>query len=252
MRAARYRGDIGGGVSKLPPNAESILEAFTAGSRLIGGDRDARAAAFHPGRIQLPASLRRPWHAEYCLISMAAYFMTGECRSELKHAQLVGSVGAERSDDAVRVRSRRQARSFSWLCDFSGFGPACRSDEFYRKLHGHPSTREFCTRATIGPCPERSLCPGKPLLANDPHRVRAMPSPPVCPCTLVAPRMDVLARASRDLPGVAAGHNETNRSGDFTSFFGLDGDPPRLVQSKTSTSPRSNWIYETRRCGSGI
>ena len=60
---------------------------------------------------------------------------------------------------------------------------------------------------------------GKPLLANDPHRVIAQPSLRYI-VHLVAPGWNVIGAGEPGLPGVAAGHNEQIAWG-FT-IFGLD------------------------------
>ena len=60
---------------------------------------------------------------------------------------------------------------------------------------------------------------GKPLLANDPHRVIALPSLRYM-VHLVAPGWNVIGAGEPGLPGVALGHNEHIAWG-FT-IFGLD------------------------------
>ena len=60
---------------------------------------------------------------------------------------------------------------------------------------------------------------GKPLLANDPHRVMALPSLRYM-VHLVAPGWNVIGAGEPGLPGVALGHNERIAWG-FT-IFGLD------------------------------
>ena len=60
---------------------------------------------------------------------------------------------------------------------------------------------------------------GKPLLANDPHRVVGLPSLRYM-VHLVAPGWNVIGAGEPALPGVALGHNE-NIAWGFT-IFGLD------------------------------
>jgi penicillin amidase len=60
---------------------------------------------------------------------------------------------------------------------------------------------------------------GKPILANDPHRVMALPSLRYI-VHLVAPGWDVIGAGEPGLPGVAVGHNQQIAWG-FT-IFGLD------------------------------
>jgi len=84
---------------------------------------------------------------------------------------------------------------------------------------------------------------GKPLLANDPHRVIAEPSLRYM-VHLVAPGWDVIGAGEPGLPGVALGHNQQIAWG-FT-IFGLDQqdlyveelNPANPLQYKTETGWR--------------
>src|SRR6266568_4191783 len=81
---------------------------------------------------------------------------------------------------------------------------------------------------------------GKPLLANDPHRVIAVPSLRYI-IHLVAPGWDVIGAGEPGLPGVALGHNQ-NIAWGFT-IFGLDQqdlyieelNPSNPLQYKTAS-----------------
>src|SRR5438034_7991844 len=81
---------------------------------------------------------------------------------------------------------------------------------------------------------------GKPLLANDPHRVVAVPSLRYI-IHLVAPGWDVIGAGEPGLPGVALGHNQ-NIAWGFT-IFGLDQqdsyieelNPSNPLQYKTAS-----------------
>src|SRR5205823_2615123 len=81
---------------------------------------------------------------------------------------------------------------------------------------------------------------GKPLLANDPHRVVAVPSLRYI-IHLVAPGWDVIGAGEPGLPGVALGHNQ-NIAWGFT-IFGLDQqdlyieelNPANPLQYKTAS-----------------
>ena len=79
---------------------------------------------------------------------------------------------------------------------------------------------------------------GKPLLANDPHRVIAEPSLRYM-VHLVAPGWDVIGAGEPGLPGVALGHNQTIAWG-FT-IFGLDQQDSYLER----LNPENPTQYET-------
>ena len=74
---------------------------------------------------------------------------------------------------------------------------------------------------------------GKPLLANDPHRVIAEPSLRYM-VHLVAPGWDVIGAGEPGLPGVALGHNQ-NIAWGFT-IFGLDQQDLYLEELNRSDS----------------
>src|SRR5262249_45886773 len=79
---------------------------------------------------------------------------------------------------------------------------------------------------------------GKPLLANDPHRVIATPSLRYM-VHLVAPGWDVIGAGEPGLPGVALGHNQKIAWG-FT-IFGLDQQDSYLEE----LNPENHLQYKT-------
>ncbi len=103
------------------------------------------------------------------------------------------------------------------MTDLGGLSPA-----LLRNLVGSDTRIEFpkppqeSNNWTISGKLTRS---GKPLLANDPHRVIAEPSLRYM-VHLVAPGWDVIGAGEPGLPGVALGHNQ-NIAWGFT-IFGLD------------------------------
>ena len=87
---------------------------------------------------------------------------------------------------------------------------------------------------------------GKPLVANDPHRVIGLPSLRYM-VHLVAPGWDVIGAGEPGLPGVALGHNQHIAWG-FT-IFGLDQqdlyleelNPANPLEYKTTPAGRRWW-----------
>ena len=102
--------------------------------------------------------------------------------------------------------------------DFSGLSP-----ELLRNLVGSDTRIEFPRHPAEGSnnwtVSGKLTRSGKPLLANDPHRVIAEPSLRYM-VHLVAPGWDVIGAGEPGLPGVALGHNQ-NIAWGFT-IFGLD------------------------------
>src|SRR5262249_14940030 len=98
---------------------------------------------------------------------------------------------------------------------------------------------------------------GKPLLANDPHRVISQPSLRYI-VHLVAPGWNVIGAGEPALPGVAVGHNEHIAWG-FT-IFGLDQQDlyletlnesgSKLYKSPQGWSPMKE-VHETVRVRGG-
>jgi penicillin amidase len=216
-RLLRYRGDMTTEYESYSPDTREILEAFTSGinsyiSTLegpggLGLPIEFRLAGFHP----------TPWTPEDCLNRMAAFSMTNNAFAELYHAQLVALLGKQQATQLLDLDPAVELDPAGNI-DFTGLSPALLKD-----LIGSDMRIEFPARAkegsnnwTIsGTLTKR----GKPLVANDPHRVIGMPSLRYM-VHLVAPSWDVIGAGEPGLPGVALGHNQHIAWG-FT-IFGLD------------------------------
>ena len=169
---------------------------------------------------------------------MAAYSMTGNASSELEHAQALTDFGAAKA-----------AKLFGFdppvsLDPVPGLDLTGLSSDLLKNLVGSDSRIEFLAHPHEGSnnwTVSGSLtATGKPLLANDPHRVIAIPSLRYM-VHLVAPGWNVIGAGEPGLPGVALGHNERIAWG-FT-IFGLDQqdlyveelNPADPTQYKTET-----------------
>src|ERR1700688_1977460 len=215
-RALRYRGDMRAEYESYSPDTQAILTAFTDG---INSYIASLAAAGGPGlplEFQLAGFSPDPWHPEDCLNRMAAFSMTGNAFSELEHARVLTDFGAK----AARLFDFDPAVA---LDPAPGLDLAGLSPELLKNLVGSDHRIEFPAHSleesnnwTISGTLTAS---GKPLLANDPHRVIALPSLRYM-VHLVAPGWNVIGAGEPGLPGVALGHNERIAWG-FT-IFGLD------------------------------
>jgi len=216
-RRLRFRGDMEAEYRSYSPDTKAILEAFTAGINAYIAEIERPSGRGLPLEFQIAGFRPEPWHPEDCLNRMAAYSMTGNAEFELKHAQLVALVGVEKAtslfdfDPAVKLDP---APGF----DYSGLSPAILKD-----LIGSDSRAPFPPRLlqesnnwTVSGALTQT---GKPMLANDPHRVLAEPSLRYV-VHLVAPGWNVIGAGEPGLPGVAAGHNE--RIGWGFTIFDLD------------------------------
>jgi penicillin amidase len=216
-RRLRYRGDMEAEYRSYAPDAKAILEAFTAGINAYIAEVERPGGRGLPVEFQIAGFKPEIWHAEDCLNRMAAYSMTGNAGSELKHAQLVSLVGAERAttlfefDPVVRLEPSPGS-------DFSGLSPAVLKN-FTGSDMRIPFDPKVLHESNNWAVSGALTVSGKPLLANDPHRVLAEPSLRYV-VHLVAPGWNVIGAGEPGLPGVAAGHNE--RIGWGFTIFGLD------------------------------
>jgi penicillin amidase len=216
-RLLRYRGDMKAEYASYSPDTEEILSAFTDGINAYIASLTVPGGPGLPVEFQLAGFSPDPWHPEDCLNRMAAFSMTGNARSELEHAQAVALMGAAKAsllfdfDPAVTLDPPPGA-------DFAGLAPSALKD-----LVGSDQRLEFPARVPEGSnnwtISGARTYSGKPLLANDPHRVIGLPSLRYM-VHLVAPGWNVAGAGEPGLPGVALGHNEHIAWG-FT-IFGLD------------------------------
>ncbi len=237
-RLLSYHGDMKAEYESYSPDTQQILEAFTAG---INAYIESLMVAGGPGlplEFQLAGFNPEPWKPADCLNRMAAFSMTGNAFDELEHAQVVSALGADASsllfdfDPPVKLDPAPDT-------NLAGLSPALLHNlvgsdtriEFPR----HPA--EGSNNWTVSGTLTRS---GKPLLANDPHRVTAEPSLRYM-VHLVAPGWDVIGAGEPGLPGVALGHNQ-NIAWGFT-IFGLDQQDLHLEE----LNPANPSLYKTTR-----
>ncbi len=216
-RLLRYRGDMHAEYESYSPDTLAILTAFTEGINAYIGSLTNPGGIGLPVEFQLAGFSPDPWHPEDCLNRMAAFSMTGNAFSELEHAQAVSLMGAEKAtklfnfDPAVTLDPAPGA-------DFAGLAPS-----LLQNLVGSDQRIQFPARVPEGSnnwtVSGALTYSGKPLLANDPHRVIGLPSLRYM-VHLVAPGWNVAGAGEPGLPGVALGHNEHIAWG--LTIFGLD------------------------------
>src|SRR5436305_1070324 len=216
-RLLRYRGDMKAEYESYSPDTEAILTAFTDGINAYIASLTSPGGLGLPVEFQIAGFAPDTWHPEDCLNRMAAFSMTGNAFSELEHAQAVALMGAEKAsklfdfDPAVALDPTPGA-------DFTGLAAS-----LLQNLIGSDQRIQFPARPPEGSnnwtISGAMTYSGKPLLANDPHRVIGLPSLRYM-VHLVAPGWNVAGAGEPGLPGVALGHNE-NIAWGFT-IFGLD------------------------------
>ncbi len=214
-RRLRYRGNMNTEFASYAPDAKAILEAFTSG---INAYIDAAQVLGGPGLpVEFAMAGFRPehWQPEDCLNRLAAYAMTGNAGAELQHAELVSLLGARQATDLFEF-DPAVALDPAPAANYTGLSPKLLKDivSSDQRIEFRP-LRESNNWTISG----NLTATGKPLLANDPHRVIAQPSLRYI-VHLVAPGWNVIGAGEPGLPGVALGHNEHIAWG-FT-IFGLD------------------------------
>jgi penicillin amidase len=215
-RLLRYRGDMGAEYESYSPDTEAILRAFTEGINAEISSLTEKGGSGLPLEFQLAGFRPEPWAPEDCLNRMAAFSMTGNAFSELRNAELVAKLGARAT--AVLDLDPQVMLDPASGADFSGLKPS-----LLKNLVGSDVRIEFPSDAAEGSnnwtVSGKLTITGKPMLANDPHRVIAVPSLRYI-VHLVAPGWNVIGAGEPGLPGVALGHNQHIAWG-FT-VFGLD------------------------------
>lgn len=216
-RLLRYRGDMRAEYASYSPDAEAILRAFTDG---INAEIRSLTATGGPGvpiEFHLAGFLPEPWKPEDCLNRMAAFAMTGNAFSELRDAELVAKFGLEKASSILSLDPKVKLDPSPGM-DFTGLTPS-----ILKNLIGSDARIEFPSSTLQGSndwtVSGELTSTGKPILANDPHRVLGLPSLRYI-VHLVAPGWNVIGAGEPGLPGVAVGHNQHIAWG-FT-IFGLD------------------------------
>lgn len=201
-RLLRYRGDMKAEYESYAPDAYEILKAFTDGI-------NAFIQTSHPLPIEfsLAGFSPEPWKPEDCLSRMAAFAMTGNARQELENAAELTDLGPQKFLLLSNPSPMVEPDPVSGV-DYSDVTP-----KWLDGLVGGDSRIEFpadhngqgSNNWTVS---GKLTTTGKPMLANDPHRVIALPSLRYM-VHLVAPGWDVIGSGEPALPGVAIGHNQS-------------------------------------------
>lgn len=215
-RALQYRGDMEAEYASYAADAKTILTAFTDGINAYIATLGAPGGSVMPLEFRLAGFAPERWHPQDCLNRMAAFSMTGNARRELEAARALTELGAAKAakllvfDPPVKLDPAPGV-------DLTGLSP-----ELLENLVGSDRRIQFAGRhegSNNWTISGALTATGAPLLANDPHRVLALPSLRYM-VHLVAPGWNVIGAGEPGLPGVALGHNEQIAWG-FT-IFGID------------------------------
>jgi penicillin amidase len=224
-RLLRYRGDMKSEFESYSPDTKAILTAFTDGINAYIASLTVKGGPGLPIEFQIAEFRPDAWRPEDCLNRMAAFSMTGNAFSELEHAKAVAAFGPEKASALFSFDPAVMLDPAPGL-NFTGLAP-----ELLKNLIGSDQRIAFPAHSTQGSnnwtIAGSLTSTGKPILANDPHRVIGLPSLRYM-VHLVAPGWDVIGAGEPGLPGVALGHNEHIAWG-FT-IFGIDQQDLYLEQ----------------------
>ncbi|HKU27265.1 MAG TPA: penicillin acylase family protein, partial [Candidatus Sulfotelmatobacter sp.] len=204
-RLLRYRGDMKTEYESYSPDTEAILSAFTEGINAEIRSLKSNGGPGLPIEFQLAGFEPEPWKPEDCLNRMAAFSMTGNAFSELRDAELVTNLGVPKASAVLSLDPKVELDPAPGA-DLRGLNPS-----LLENLVGSDARIEFPSDTGLGSnnwtISGKLTATGKPILANDPHRVMALPSLRYI-IHLVAPGWDVIGAGEPGLPGVAVGHNQ--------------------------------------------
>ncbi|HJU73901.1 MAG TPA: penicillin acylase family protein, partial [Gemmatimonadaceae bacterium] len=199
-RLFKYRGNIQRDWQMYAPDTRAIAQSFVAGVNAYIA-RAKRTSL--PPEFALLGFQPEPWPIETPLARVTGLAGTGNASSEALRAQLVHALGAERAN-AIFPPDPRRALDPAPGLDLAGITQsalgsysAAFSDVSYERLEGSNNWVVSGMKTVTG----------KPLLANDPHRI--ITNPAVRFIThLVAPGWNVIGAGEPASPGVAIGHND--------------------------------------------
>jgi penicillin amidase len=232
-RLMRYRGDMELEWRSYSPDARLIVECFVRGvNAFIDLSRDRP-----PLEFQLLDIAPEHWSPQVCLTRMAGYLMTRVVSHQVLRAQLVEAIGIEMTSELLETDPRQELIIPEGL-DLRGIEARVFA------------TADLASQPISFDCGEGSnnwvvsgsrTSTGKPILANDPHRLLALPSLRFI-THLVGPGWNVIGAGEPGLPGVAAGHNDHIAFG-FT-VMGIDQQD--LYVEETHPDDPTLYLYKDK------
>jgi penicillin G amidase len=220
-RLLKYRGDMEPEWASYAPDAREIVYAFVDGVNAYIATVRTRP----PIEFTLLETAPEPWRYDVPLQRMAALAMTGNALEEVLRAGLVKQLGVNRTQELWPTDPVRTLDPVSGL-ELGDIALGAASEAYgevsYGRIEGSNDWVLSGARTATG----------KPLLANDPHRLLSTPSLRYL-THLVGPGWNVIGAGEPALPGVAVGHNE--RIGFGFTIVGMD--------------QQDVYVERVRRCG---
>lgn len=198
-RLFAYRGSMTREWAAYGADTKSIVTAFVSGVNAY----IAQVGDGLPPEFAMLGFRPEPWDITVPLARATGLSGVGNGSSEVLRAQLVNAIGAARVEELLPADPARAldpapglALDGIGMASLGGFGGAF-ADVAYNRIEGSNNWVVNGTRSVTG----------RPILANDPHRV--ITNPAVRYLThLVAPGWNVIGAGEPASPGVAIGHND--------------------------------------------
>lgn len=271
-RMFRYRGDIRKEMLTYHPHGPEIIQAFVDGINAFVALTEKEPDRLPPEFAMLGTKPGK-WTPAVVVSRHNGLFLGG-APGEVEMARVVGAIGAERARPLYDLGPADPRLSGDPRVDYAALPYAAltapisalrgalifeagdlaakkRADaaaEAWRVAVNAEATREATARLGLGDQMEGSnnwvvaasrTATGKPLLANDPHRVIASPSLRYY-VHLKAPGWNVIGGGEPSLPGVAIGHNEAGAWG--LTIFAIDGED--LLEYETDPANPDRYRYK--------
>jgi penicillin amidase len=198
-RLFTYRGSMAAEWAAYGADTRSIVTAFVAGVNAY----IAQAGDKLPPEFAMLGFRPEPWAITVPLARATGLSGVSNGSSEVLRAQLVAALGVKKTEELMPADPARALDPASGLdltgitaASLGGFAGAF-ADVAYNRIEGSNNWVVNGSKSTTG----------KPILANDPHRV--ITNPAVRYLThLVAPGWNVIGAGEPASPGVAIGHND--------------------------------------------
>ncbi|MBC7894492.1 MAG: penicillin acylase family protein [Cytophagaceae bacterium] len=240
-RAFAYRGDMAREWAAYGPDTREIVRAFVAGVNAW----IAQAGNDLPPEFTLLGFKPEPWHERVPLARATGLSGVGNGASEILRAQLVAAIGVERTEalmptDPVRKLDAVAGFDYAGITreSLGGFAGTF-ADIAYTRTEGSNNWVVSGKRTATG----------RPILANDPHRVITNPAVRYI-SHLVAPGWNVIGAGEPASPGVAIGHNDRIAFG--LTVVGMDQQDVYVEELRNCRMVDGRWQMVASGAGVGL
>lgn len=250
-----YRGDMAAEWRSYGPDARDNYEAFVAGINAYVGEVLAGAKPL-PVEFKLTDSKPAPWSADD-VVRIRSNALVYNAGLEVRRARLMCKGGPEADRLSIRLYPKRTPKVPDGLnpCDIDE-----NALEDYVLATGQVSFDALATSTAAVLDPPTAIqegsnnwviggkrtTTGRPILANDPHRLLTVPSLRYV-VHLEAPGLSLIGAGEPGVPGISLGHNGKGAFG--LTIFAIDQEDVYFYETKPGdpASYRYNGGWEKMR-----